>query len=1191
MNKKAHSNYLKLFLVFLVIFGVIGGVVGAEFTDNSGNKVKGIIFAKVKTPSDPNGKILVKSFVLTKNQYDGEEKLSWDIYEIDVNDPNKVKLISIGDPNNGNNYLRSLIKIESITIEDPSGIPINPQTIIALTPNYAEPTSVDDTSTQVSRSSNNPSVSKEELQKACILLGLNCEQTSNSQDSGLIKSDTLAPNGCRVKTEEGCSVYEEPQILGACEDSKCAIYNPSTGETISLSETEFVEFIEIPEIKEKINAGYFNIKGISLEGNGGSLIQVSDSSSSSNLEIESNDRTTATPTTLPSTSSPTPDKTAKIEIDCSFFEFCWGKKTLIASYDSKGFVTISDDKGNPVSSADAAALLGQATSRQYTTIEDLILDAVKNKKETTIEIGNAVLKSDLKSKLTENEIKNLLYLSPNIMASRDGTFLSETDPLSNERKTYIINSDGTLSAASINSQSGKPEINPKDSKFEIKNGKIVEVKSDTTEPKTSDTAKSPSQTLTSSDLNPANSASNMITSDCAKGDCIGIDSDNIVEGRIEKNSDGTYTFIDGENRFKFKCDSNYNCNLNIYGNNEEYVSRLFILAMSTQNRQIRYVPSSSEEENKPNKLDTPADSGYKDTLKHDLKTNSIQICQYDSTTCEKIEISKLLATNIDIYSITEEDKAKLEKIKSYSNNPMDTSLTSEDLKLMSQLNVPIASSAWTSIYTNLPTLNSNYLTAQTNYNTQCSTNSKIEGCLELKATLDNAKKKLENTNNLIEQRGDISSALNSMTEDVRKIFMENYNKNKCGDGWTSSICKMFNQETVESLALQNYNKKIEALNSGQGTDIYKLALSNVKEKENEIKSKCGDPNSNDCKTANNELKKAKEKQIELYNKELSLILINSLGADNAEGGLKNTIIASGKCSQSINSECVDIIKNFNCNGDKNCEQIQKNTLKSAQSGYLKTQVETNIGYDILTAILSPDQNAMSAAKLFGVEADYSNVPKFLSESIPSQICLAKIDGYLDKTKESSINGQGGLTSYGCSQEYTQVYDEETKKYKKMPQTQCLEVLADLRAQRTQMTPDGKTAISYSYYIKAPPSTELKYIVAISYVEGSTIKKQTIVPLTKTSGIKNGFDSVELFLNASENGEINENSFTINLLAIYENNEVYQKLSYSIPPITTGDSYSTPIPAQVASSNGANSGSSSNQNVKAELSTEDMLAMI
>ena len=280
-----------------------------------------------------------------------------------------------------------------------------------------------------------------------------------------------------------------------------------------------------------------------------------------------------------------------------------------------------------------------------------------------------------------------------------------------------------------------------------------------------------------------------------------------------------------------------------------------------------------------------------------------------------------------------------------------------------------------------------------------------------------------------------------------------------------------------------------------------------------------------------------------------------------------------------------------CEDDIGCKENVASALKILKLGEQNTPVETNIGYDILTTILSPDQNAMSAAKLFGVEADYSNVPKFLSESIPSQICLAKIDGYLDKTKESSINGQGGLTSYGCSEEYTQVYDEETKKYKKMPQTQCLEVLADLRAQRTQMTPDGKTAISYSYYIKAPPSTELKYIVAISYVESGTIKKQTIVPLTKTSGIKNGFDSVELFLNASENGEINENSFTINLLAIYENNEVYQKLSYSIPPITTGDSYSAPIPAQVANSNSANSGTGSNQNVKAELSTEDMLAMI
>lgn len=291
-------------------------------------------------------------------------------------------------------------------------------------------------------------------------------------------------------------------------------------------------------------------------------------------------------------------------------------------------------------------------------------------------------------------------------------------------------------------------------------------------------------------------------------------------------------------------------------------------------------------------------------------------------------------------------------------------------------------------------------------------------------------------------------------------------------------------------------------------------------------------------------------------------------------------------------DCKDYLNDMtqnDCKGDNptQCEKLKASNLKILNLGIQNTQVQTTPLYDILTLLTNPDQNSIKAAKLFGFEANYSNVPAFLKESVPSQICLAKIDGYLDKQVANTVNGQGGITSYGCSQDYTQTYNEQTKKYEKVPNTQCLDVLADLRAQRTQITPDNKTLISYSYFLRSPPNTKVKYVIAISYKEGNTIKKKQIIALTELNGTKNGFDNVEIALNGSVSS-IDENSFTINLLAVYENKKVYQKISYPIPPISYGDSYSAPIPAKASTSNEANSNGGS-QN--AELSTDDMLAMI
>lgn len=184
-----------------------------------------------------------------------------------------------------------------------------------------------------------------------------------------------------------------------------------------------------------------------------------------------------------------------------------------------------------------------------------------------------------------------------------------------------------------------------------------------------------------------------------------------------------------------------------------------------------------------------------------------------------------------------------------------------------------------------------------------------------------------------------------------------------------------------------------------------------------------------------------------------------------------------------------------CESDEECEKARawRDAIKAA---YGQTKVEVNTVYKILNAIKNPDKNALKTAKLFGFEEDYSNLPVMLKETLPSQICLDKIDGYLDKEVESN----GGVTKYN---------DDANN----------LEVLGDLRAQRSSITPDNQTLVTYSFYVQRP---ENPFELSVKYVQNGDWKTFII----ENSSTSKGFDSIYIPLNNTDG--IEDNSFTINL---------------------------------------------------------------
>jgi hypothetical protein len=195
---------------------------------------------------------------------------------------------------------------------------------------------------------------------------------------------------------------------------------------------------------------------------------------------------------------------------------------------------------------------------------------------------------------------------------------------------------------------------------------------------------------------------------------------------------------------------------------------------------------------------------------------------------------------------------------------------------------------------------------------------------------------------------------------------------------------------------------------------------------------------------------------------------------------------------------------------------------------------------LMGALTQSDPKALDAAKtLFGAEADYSGLGK-LGQEIPAGICEAKIEGYLDKTIESA----GTATKYGCLDNPD--FEEND------PSNPCLNVIVDLRAKRTEVTPDNFTAVSFSYYIHAPEDEAIKFVVAMSYVANGKKEKELLLNVTNVdeNGVGADFHNFDIELTNKD-----ATDFRIAIAAFYSDDSVYENVGATIILATPGAYYS------------------------------------
>lgn len=233
-------------------------------------------------------------------------------------------------------------------------------------------------------------------------------------------------------------------------------------------------------------------------------------------------------------------------------------------------------------------------------------------------------------------------------------------------------------------------------------------------------------------------------------------------------------------------------------------------------------------------------------------------------------------------------------------------------------------------------------------------------------------------------------------------------------------------------------------------------------------------------------------------------------------------------------------------------------------------VKPSTGF-LVFEFLNLKDEAVNALKLFGVEKDYSNVPSLLKEEIPSTVCLLKIDGYLDKEEE---NG-GGVTQYGCELDGDKSSNDDPN---------CINVLLDLRAQRTPIAPDNTTVITYSMYLRGSTKSDVQYMIALSYYEDGKKKKYPLSELINLSkgGVASLYHNVIFEVNST--GTVEPNSFEIGVVAVYPDKSVYTSKTYPIVLIEVGDVYTGTTFANSAGNTAAQAQSD-------PLTTDDMLSLI
>lgn len=243
----------------------------------------------------------------------------------------------------------------------------------------------------------------------------------------------------------------------------------------------------------------------------------------------------------------------------------------------------------------------------------------------------------------------------------------------------------------------------------------------------------------------------------------------------------------------------------------------------------------------------------------------------------------------------------------------------------------------------------------------------------------------------------------------------------------------------------------------------------------------------------------------------------------------NSLVEIHHGSRCEGGDCLDQIQ---CDGNAVCESDLKAAKALDLQRYKLEKLDYGIAYDIADMVLRPDSAALGAAQLFGFEANFSSLPAFLRDDFASQVCYAKIEGYLDK----EVANGGGITKYTITNTSKEI-----------------SVRADIRAQRTPVTPDGKVAISYSYFLRAN-GEPVEYIIAISYIADGQSKKISLFEEPRqlaAGGVGDGYENVNVPLNTTN---VNEGSFKIGLISKTTSGEPYIILTYPIVFISSGDSY-------------------------------------
>lgn len=278
-----------------------------------------------------------------------------------------------------------------------------------------------------------------------------------------------------------------------------------------------------------------------------------------------------------------------------------------------------------------------------------------------------------------------------------------------------------------------------------------------------------------------------------------------------------------------------------------------------------------------------------------------------------------------------------------------------------------------------------------------------------------------------------------------------------------------------------------------------------------------------------------------------------ISVDDYNEELKN------KLNQEINFENVEGCDSISCDtnqiscddNDKTCIN-QKQIIETLQEEQRQQEYKsfsgwTAGGYTVLKSLMNPDSQGIEASQFFGLESDLSDLPSILGEDFPSQVCLYEIDGYLDSTKSTNVNGVGGVSQYSC-----------------LEGRNCVDIIGDIRAQKTPLTPDNTIEVSLSGFIQAPENDSIEMKIYANYIiENENVEELLFNTTVSRNSRESVFEVYELpgqeDVNFSNYDDTNE--ITINLVGKYTSGGTYVDLTTPAYSVVEGVEYDDPLRQQ------------------------------